>query len=119
VVSVAQESSKPDVHHVPKGKIGFVVHKLNQFECNAWIRYWDPEEEKRSSWYTEIPFVKDKPLKLAYHIPHGTPVLVLSEAQELSHSISGDPRIFYRILWGEVDCWIRKEYLINPYVNDP
>lgn len=59
-------------------------------------------------------FLKGDLVNLTSHIPHGTMVLVLS--QEKPGKDIHDP-VFYQILWGEVVCWVKKEYLINPRMN--
>lgn len=115
------KTREPDVHDLVKGQIGYVCHKFTLLAITAWIRVWDDEERKGINLYTGVPIFENQPLKIASHgIPHGTPVLVTSEPTVLCKSHvdgRGTEFIFYRILWNELDCWVRRENMINPYFH--
>lgn len=104
-----------NVHYVPVGKFGVVAHSMHRHELMAWTRAMTSPVPVPRYWLT-IPKVNSFYLRLSGHIPHGTFVLVLEEPVSLGKVESREDYFFYHVLWGELDCWIRTDYLLNPYV---
>lgn len=94
------------VHFVKKGKMGYVSHSLLENQTNCWVRNWN----EMATW-GGAPKYNDAYLVPGHHIPHGSPVLITEEPQILD--IAGN--YYYRVFWGDIDCWIVEHFIINPY----
>lgn len=105
-----------NIHDIQPGKFGVVAHKMKPDQLNCWINLGYQESEI-TIWMGSVPWYNGNPLVLSYHIPHGTLVLVTAPARDMIFA-GIDPKLYYRILWNEIDCWIKKELLINPYFNE-
>lgn len=108
----------PDVHDLAKGQIGFVCSRSDRQSVNYWMVIRDIDEIARLL-SSDMPRFETKPLMVVPYasIPHGTPVIVTSIATALWNRSNGEKMFFYRILWNELDCWVRRENIVNPYFN--
>lgn len=100
-----------DVHDVKPGALGIVAHEHSIHVLNVWT----PRELDRGQFLSSFLF-EGRAYDLTIHMPHGTFVLVVSEHEFLlSNKIATR---FYRIIWNELFCFIRRDLVINPYINN-
>lgn len=101
-----------DIHFVAKGKLGIVVHPDGP--TKAWVDCWVKDREpmpERSLWATRFISKDGCALALNHTIPYAATVLVLSAPLPLT----GARELYYHVLHNDVECWVRSDYLINPY----
>lgn len=99
-----------NVHYVPVGKFGVVAHDGSQFSMQGWTRHQGPRPSLTG------PYRLWKGMELRYYIPHGTFVLVVGPPLQFEENLGF---YYYHILWGEIECWIRTDLVLNPYFNEP
>lgn len=103
----------PHVHDLKPGSIGLVAHTMKPHELNGWVKRLNVDKMK---YYTNDLMFRGNLYFLNLHVPHGTLVLILSE-QSLKRTTSSIPGSFYQVLWGETVVFLKRDLLINPYLN--
>ena len=101
-----------NVHYIPVGKFGVVAHNDSKFSMQGWTRRQGATHVLTGPCrrWNGIEF------RLEYHIPHGTFVMVLGPPLQSEENLDC---YYYHILWGEIECWIRTDFVLNPYFNEP
>lgn len=89
-----------------------MAHNGSQFSMQGWTRRQGANHILTSPCrhWNGIEF------RLEYYIPHGTFVMVLGPPLQFEENLDF---YYYHILWGEIECWIRTDLVLNPYFNEP
>lgn len=80
---------------------------------NGWVkdRLGALEATPTPGRYNIIPSIDGRFLLPKVHIPHGDPVLILSEPSKITDATE----YYYHVLWKEIDCWIHFDHIVNPH----
>lgn len=103
-----------DVHFVPKGKLGIIVHKDGRYISNAWVVRADVIPD-----FSNVAWLvyKGRNWHIEHHIPHGTFALILSEPIE-NLGTYPSVRYLYHVLCGEVEYLVSTDRMVNLYHAD-
>jgi hypothetical protein len=100
------------VHNLKPGALGLVAHTMKSHELNGWVKTDVTIKVLPTTLVVDGEFYG-----LNVHIPHATFVLILSE-HSLRTVYNSSVVRYYKVLWRDMICLIKRELLINFHVNE-